>query len=66
MQRVVAGMAGTATAAAAAACAMPSGAGEKPAATSAPAVAKVLLMNNPVFTAVQRELADAQAEIDRG
>jgi multiple sugar transport system substrate-binding protein len=43
---------------------VPGSSGEKPASTSRPAVAKVLLMNNPVFTAVQRELAAAQAEVD--
>jgi multiple sugar transport system substrate-binding protein len=45
---------------------VPGTSGEKPAATSGPGVAKVLLMNNPVFTAVQAELAAAQAEVDPG
>jgi multiple sugar transport system substrate-binding protein len=53
---------------AAAACAGPggAGAGEKPGATKGPAVAKVLLMNNPVFTAVQADLVSAQTEADPG
>src|SRR4051794_11599693 len=52
----------------AAACAGPggAGAGEKPGATKGPAVAKVLLMNNPVFTAVQADLVSAQTEADPG
>jgi multiple sugar transport system substrate-binding protein len=52
----------------AAACAGPGvpGAGEKPGETKGPAVAKVLLMNNPVFTAVQSDLVSAQTEVDPG
>jgi multiple sugar transport system substrate-binding protein len=50
----------------AAGCAVPGGSGERPAAVKGPAVAKVLLMSNPVFTAVQTDLVAAQAEVDPG
>ncbi|HET7772179.1 MAG TPA: extracellular solute-binding protein [Chloroflexota bacterium] len=55
---------GGAAAAAAMGCAGPGSPVEKPATTAEPVVAKVLLMANPVFTAVQAELTTAQAEID--
>src|SRR5688500_2153356 len=50
----------------AAGCAIPGGSGERPAAVKGPAVARVLLMSNPVFTAVQTDLVAAQAEVDPG
>lgn len=59
------GLTCTATAAAAA-CALPGSAGEKATNTRAPALAKVLLMANPLFTAVQAELVAAQVEVDPG
>ena len=50
----------------AAGCAGPGGIGERPAVVKGPAVARVLLMSNPVFTAVQTDLVAAQAEVDPG
>ena len=60
-----AGWAALTAAGAAAACALPgSGAGQKPAAGGGPATAKVIIFNNPLFTAVQHDLLGALAEID--